>query len=102
MEELFEDLNRTELSALAVKMGILGASRAAPRENLIHALTELEHVDWHDPLDELRERIYEWQARPEVWERNRMQVAYDHCPECHGCQDALVADCWLDNKHQIT
>src|SRR5688572_21577416 len=109
-------LNTTELWQMAARMGINGAGPATQREQLIHAIEALEHINMVDPTDALRERASNfWVAH---WDRVQMQMPKAHCPNCHlkhgmdltcritgeeretYCSDMEFIDCFLDNKHK--
>ena len=98
-------LNHTELVQIAKRIGILGVSKATARENVLWAIRKLEHVavgeePVPDPMDPTRHKVKSWFER--YWEKLRMQAPEEHCPDCFASNDVQVANCWLDNKHQIT
>lgn len=114
-------MNHTELWQCAARIGIKGACPATPREELIQALTNLEHTSFQDPTASMRE--YYSQFLTDHWGRFQMQVPRQHCPNCHlgpptngqplldrikgetletFCTDMEFMDCWMDNKHRVS
>lgn len=95
----FEEMNHTELWQMAKRVGIWGASAAAPREALVEALQKLEHIDMVEPLNLYRQRFSQWLR--DNWDRLQMQMPTEHCPNCHLSSDMEMANCWLDNHHRV-
>lgn len=93
------ELNHSELVALAQWVGIQEATRAWPRALLMHSLENFQPFAVEDPMDKFRDKIQPWLKR--WWGRVRMQMTKAVCPNCENCRDFQVLDCWQQNKHRI-
>jgi len=93
------DLNHSELVALARFNGFDYASRAWPREALIEALSAFEDPELNNPLDNKRERLSTWLKSK--WAKIQMQAYKSACPECFLCRDSQVLQCYNKNKRHF-
>lgn len=105
-----DDLNQTELVALARRNDITGASRAVPRELLIAAIRSFEDLSFQDPMYKTKDRLSTNFRK--YWSRFRMQVPGKatedinnmkpgECPNCYTSSDAQVAYCFVMNAHWL-
>lgn len=112
-----QNLNTTELWHMAARMGIQGATPAVPREDLIEAIQNLEHIPMVDPTEADRLRSSDFWIQH--WDKVQMQMPKGHCPNCHlrygmklesrmdgrevesFCSDMEFVDCFLENKHRL-
>jgi len=99
MAEILDQLNHTELVSLARLNGIPGAAKSVPREVLIYALRNLEPIDLSSPTAGIADRMSKWLIR--WWARLQDTAPKSCCPNCPGCPDLQILDCYEVNKGQI-
>lgn len=91
-------LNHSELVALAWWIDIQ-ASRAVPREMLIHAIENFVGISFADSVRVKGEKLSAWLGR--YWEQIQMQAKKRVCPDCRLCRDAQVLECYELNKSKF-
>jgi len=94
-----DELNHTELVALARLNDIPGVSRAVPRELLIEALDRLQPLDIRNPVQGLAIKMSNWLKK--WWHRLRDTAPKATCPDCPGCSDLQVLACYEVSKGQM-
>jgi hypothetical protein len=97
----FEDLNDTELVALARFNDIRGAGRAVPRDTLIQALQSYTDIPTHSPLDWLRADMSAWLK--DGWKKRsfQLQALSNRCPNCWASTDLQALACHHSNEEKI-
>ena len=112
-EEYLDQLNTTELVALAVFNELpgfppAGAPKGYPRKVLIEALMKLESPKIPPPMMDERVNINKFVSSR--WGNFKSQAPYRQCPECSlgkidrkvdeyvRCSDLQVSECWVKNK----
>jgi hypothetical protein len=93
-----DELNNTELVTLCHWVGI-PASRAYPRELLLHMLEELEPVPLDNPIQPDREALQKFLQMH--WPRYQMMAEKKVCPRCDECRDIQITLCYLRNRHHL-
>jgi hypothetical protein len=91
-------LNHSELVTLARWLDIQ-ASRAVPRDMLIHAIENFVGLNFTDSIRVKGEKLSAWLGR--YWEQIQMQARKKVCPNCHLCRDAQVLECYELNKKKF-
>jgi hypothetical protein len=96
----YDLLNQAEIVELCRHNQLAGASRMVDRKDLLGSLltlTPLEHAN--NPMRATSARMKVWLSK--WWDRVRISAPKTCCPDCPGCSDLQVLDCYRANKHQM-
>jgi hypothetical protein len=99
-EVLLELLCHSELVEIAKFNGIEDASRAVPREILIHAIENWEMVGIENPMDRTRMRLTTFFRR--FWKRFQMQVPFRSPDAAMEFSDMEAAKYYVKNRDRLT
>ena len=99
MEDILDELNRTELLAIARHNEIPGAGPSVPRSVLMEALRCMKRIPSEPEVDSVRRRYSKWLTAN--WNIVRSQLPKDVCPDCFQCCDLQVMACFLRDQHQL-
>lgn len=96
----YDALNTTELVQIAQFNEIPGASKAVPREILVHVLKRLEAIEVENPMDRIRRRLVAWFTK--FWPKLAMQVPLREPADAQHFSDMEAAKFWVKNRDRIT